>query len=1219
MTIRNLFDAQRDIERPIEKVISYGAAQEARLKAEISEYVVTDKIEAQLEKLLTDMQLAMDSGGQNEVGVWVSGFYGSGKSSFTKYLALALDDRVTIDGIPFIKHFQDRLHKPTTKALLNTVSQRFPAAVVMLDLATEAVAGASLAEVTTVLYYKVLQWAGFSKNTKVAAFERRLKQDGLYEKFEQAFESKVSEPWRDYQDDQLVVDSLLPELAHEVYPELFPTADSFRTSGDEVVSLLKDRMEDIIDIVRDHSGKDYIVFVIDEVGQYVGGNTNKILDLQGMAENLKNIGEGKVWVIGTAQQTLTEDDPRAALNSPELFKVKDRFPITVALESSDIREICYRRLLAKSPAGKDELEQLFEQHGQALRHNTKLEDARFYDSEFGKEDFTNLYPFLPAHFDILLHLLGALAKSTGGVGLRSAIKVIQDVLIDPQDGQEPVADQPVGWLATTVTLYDSLEKDIRRAFPSIHQSVDKVVSVRFAHSVLHQNVAKTIGVLQILNNLPVTVTNVAALMHGGVNEGSQADSVKSAVDELLTDAIVPLGEKDNTLSFFSEKLNDIEQERANLPLRTPELRRISNESLREIFNPLPKASISGSLTVTSGIKVQSGGGSPSSLPGGERNPVQTVIELVDAADYDTKRDELVEESRQRSSQHTIYLLGRRVAEADEQVAEIYRSQRITELHRGDPDQEIREYCNSQTDRAARLNQELTQHLRRSLRQGSFVFAGSVNSVDSLDTELLAAAKKQLATAAEQAFDKYAHAPHRADGALAEKFLRKANNLNAIDKQLDPLSLVTLSGGTPSIDTNHQALVDIRDYIERFGTADGKRLIDHFTSAPFGWSQDTLRYLLAAQLVAGEVKLKVSGREVTVNGQQAIDALKSNVAIKNVGVALRDDRPSMDVLARAAQRLTELTGEDVIPLEQDISKAATKQLPSIQQQLGPFAERLKQLALPGAERINTLNQEITDLLQTDASDAAQRFGGEESPLADGLSWALDAQRVMTQGLEQTVRALRQHIEGISMLPTVGIPGDLRANTTDDRTDIEERLKRDDFYQHPAEFNTALTGLETQVSSIVKQMRDAQNQRLQQAEQDLARIPEWQIFTEGEQQSTLDELSASSTAVSDDLAGLQQLITRDYELGQRIDALKQRVITTGRERERQRVEDQQRKDKEAGKDQKTKRTAAVPAVVTSMGELEQLIQQLQALQAELRYYEDFELKFTADGAPANPAED
>ena len=114
-----------------------------------------------------------------------------------------------------------------------------------------------------------------------------------------------------------MVDSLLPELAHELYPDLFPTAESFRTSGDEVVSLLKDRMQEIIDIVRDHSGKDYIVFVIDEVGQYVGSNANKILDLQGMAENLKNIGEGKVWVIGTAQQTLNRRRPA---RRPELSR-----------------------------------------------------------------------------------------------------------------------------------------------------------------------------------------------------------------------------------------------------------------------------------------------------------------------------------------------------------------------------------------------------------------------------------------------------------------------------------------------------------------------------------------------------------------------------------------------------------------------------------------------------------------------------------------------------------------------------------------------------------------------------------------------------------------------------------------------------------------------------------------------------------------------------------
>ena len=409
MEIRNLFDPSKDIYRTIEKVITYGAAQEQRLKAEISEYVVTDSIEEQTEKLLSKMQAAMEAGGQNEVGVWVSGFYGSGKSSFTKYLGLAFDDRVTIDGQPFLKHLQDRLHKPQTKALLTTVSKRFPAAVLLLDLASEQVAGATLEVVSTVLYYKVLQWAGYSRNLKVAAFERKLKKDGRYPEFEQLFQGTTGEPWIDYQNDELVVDSLLPDLAHQMYPEFFKTTQSFTTTTSEFIYLLDDRIKEIIDIVREASGKEYIIFVIDEVGQYVGSNQNKILDLQGLAENLKNIGDGKAWIVGTAQQTLTEDDPRAALNSPELYKLKDRFPIQVDLESSDIKEICYRRLLGKSPAGEKALDTLFAQHGQALRHNTKLEDAKYYDAEFNRESFINLYPFLPAHFDILLHLLGALA------------------------------------------------------------------------------------------------------------------------------------------------------------------------------------------------------------------------------------------------------------------------------------------------------------------------------------------------------------------------------------------------------------------------------------------------------------------------------------------------------------------------------------------------------------------------------------------------------------------------------------------------------------------------------------------------------------------------------------------------------------------------------------------------------------------------------------------
>jgi len=262
MDIKHLFDPSKDIYRTIEKVITYGAAQKHRLKAEISEYEVTTSLEEQLERLLTSMQAAMELGGENEVGVWVSGFYGSGKSSFTKYLGLALDSTVQIDGFPFLRYLQDRLQKTQTRALLSTVAQRFPAAVLLLDLASEQVAGATMEEVSTVLYYKVLQWAGYSRNLKVAAFERRLKKDERSAEFHDLFRVQTGEEWQNYQNDELVVDSLIPALAHQMYPTLFKTPTAFTTATSDVIYLLNDRVQEIIDIIHDATDKDCILFVI---------------------------------------------------------------------------------------------------------------------------------------------------------------------------------------------------------------------------------------------------------------------------------------------------------------------------------------------------------------------------------------------------------------------------------------------------------------------------------------------------------------------------------------------------------------------------------------------------------------------------------------------------------------------------------------------------------------------------------------------------------------------------------------------------------------------------------------------------------------------------------------------------------------------------------------------------------------------------------------------
>ena len=844
---------------------------------------------------------------------------------------------------------------------------------------------------------------------------------------------------------------------------------------------------------------------------------------------------------------------------------------------------------------------LFDKHGQALRYNTKLQDARFYDSDFDRQTFINLYPFLPAHFDILLHLLGALAKSTGGIGLRSAIKVIQDILVEQNEQATPVADQDVGWLATTVTLYDALEKDIRSAHPSIHKAVGKVTDVRFDKSPIHQEVAKTVAVLQILSNMPVTMQNVGSLLHGAIDAPSRRDAVEAAVKDLISDAFVPFGEKEGNLCFFSEKLNEIDQERAQLPLRALETRRIQNEALREAFAPLPTTRLYNSITIAAGLKVTAGTQLLSLA--GDRETIQLVVEFADPSDYEAVRTRLVEESRQRAAQHLIYLLGRTTPEVEEKVGAIYRCNTIVERYRNDPDQEVKEYCAAQSDRATRLTRELQHLLKRSLGQGSFIFRGQITAADSLDHDVYQAAKKQLDEVAVQVFDRYGEAPVRADTALAEKFLR-VGNLKGITAAVDPLGLVQVSGGAPSVKRDHKALISLRDYIDRQGAVEGKRLIDHFTDAPFGWSQDTLRYLMAALLVAGEIKLKVSGREVTVNGQQAIEALRTNNAFRPVGVALRDERPSLAVMARAAERLTELTGEAVFPLEDEISKAAIKYFPQCQFRFGPLAEKLDTLLLPGVELVRTLNQELANIMLTDASDAPQRLGGEESPLNENLKWSNQVEVALRNGLETTVRELQQHYQVITELPDTGAPGALRRDLAETLELVQQQLGHASFYRHAADLRSTLTTIQVRTREAVSALATAQKLSIQEAQLEVQRLAAWAEFNQEEQAQVLGQLDALAISAPDTLPGLKQMLNQEYTIQSRLSELKRMIDQRGRERQVARERAEKERLLREGRKRIT-RTVKLPAVVKSMAQLDATIGALQAVRSEVGVYDEVEI--------------
>lgn len=409
------------------------------------------------------------------------------------------------------------------------------------------------------------------------------------------------------------------------------------------------------------------------------------------------------------------------------------------------------------------------------------------------------------------------------------------------------------------------------------------------------------------------------------------------------------------------------------------------------------------------------------------------------------------------------------------------------------------------------------------------------------------------------------------------------------------------------------MISIRDYIDKRGTVDGKRLLDDFSSDPFGWSPDTTRYILAAMLMAGEIKLKVSGREVTTAGQQAIDALKTNNAFKPIGVALRDERPSIETLGRAAERLSALVGDMVIPLEQEISKAAAKHFPRFQHDYGALAEKLSGLGLAGSERIRTLNQDIADVLFTDASDAPQRLGAETSAIYDNLKWAQEVKRVLDNGLDATLRDLQAHRRDIESLPDTGVPGELRRELAEDLGALSERLGKEDFYKHTADFNSQLTHLKGRVRDAVISLSAQQKLRLKEGVEDLRRIPEWDELNQEDRGNAVSRLDGLALAATQDLVGLKKLLARDYDINGTLEDLKRSIQHQGQARQRQRVEEERARFSEKGPSKLCK-SITVPVKMTSAADIDALIEQLHEIKVQLDLYAEIEVSFLLKGDAA-----
>ena len=1102
--IREVFSTRRKIDRTIEKVIDYYAQEEERLAREVGEYEVTENIEGCFRKFLDVFGEGVRGGQVTEVGIWVSGFYGSGKSSFTKYLGMALDPARTIDGKPFRERLCERFQRNEIPAELRTISKKQPTAVVLLDLATEQLSESASAPVSTVLYWKTLQWAEISKIRQIAELELRLIKLDKYDEFKEKHEEHFNNSWLEIHNDTLIAPRNAGKIASVVVPELFPSTNAFRDwlKIDEVKTV-RDIAQEIIDVCRWKTGYENILLMIDEAGQYVATRGELILNLQGLSQNLKELGKGKVWIVATGQQTLTEIVEKAAHNSSELNKLMARFPISINLSASDIREITHRRLLEKSENGLKKLEALFRADGQSTITHTRLSGTKLFTGDPDTKTFSRLYPFLPQHFDLLLELIRTLARSTGGIGLRSAIRVIQDVLVDKSKvlGADAVklADRDIGSLACVDDFYDTLKADIAKVLPHVIGGVEKTMKI-FGADALEVRVAKAIAALQPVETFPRTAENIAALLYRTVGSPGLLDQVREALRKLSGEKECGLIEDPQAGGwvFLSDAVKPIRDKRNSYAPTSGECARARIDVLKQgtadhaMFRVQPSARLENIKEVKAAVRL-----GRTSVVGGSED-VEVRLEFTESALWDGRRkDFLVSTNSQVELKNTVVLLIRNEEAVEELLPEIVKSEKVLgDVDERSADHVVAQYLRAERRSAERSRERAAAEMEKAMLDGVFIFRGKPTPVREAGETLDAAVRNILSSAVKEVFPHFHLASIRPSTDAAAKFLG-VERMDRITKDLDPLGLVTKSRGVPRIDTSTPVLAEVLRIFQAksaesgSGRLQGSYLQDVFSAPPYGWTKDTVRYLFAALLRAGDIEFHVPGAEGAVRtaGPKAVEGVKSTVAFNRIGVSPRDAKLPPEALDRAARRLETLFGDEVLPLEDHISRSVRRNIPDLLERLGALPDRLRLLGLPGADRVRRLLADAADLLKGDAGGAGAVLGGLECSQPDEITWAKAVFEALENGAEEEVRHAHTVLNATADLERLFPGSTIDILGTEDKEAAEEVLSSERFHERLCELKSVIRGAVDRAENRYADERTAYEESLKKALDGLEAEPDW----------------------------------------------------------------------------------------------------------------------------------
>jgi len=552
MRLQNIYE--KPINRPIEGVIK--ADDDSGLILEVEEYVLTNEVAQRLSGFL-DAYNNYNSAN----GVWISGFFGSGKSHLLKILSLLLEDREINDKSAldlFIPKCEDELLKAEIKKAATIPSQSI---LFNIDQKADVISKTEIDALLSVFVKVFDETCGYyGKQGHIAQFERDLDTRDQYQAFKNTFQKYSNKTWEEGREQAILEATNIAKAYTDVMGG--DTADYKDILGkyrSEYKVSIEDFAAQVWDFIQSKEKNFRLNFFVDEVGQYIAGNIKLMTNLQTIAESLATKCNGQAWIIVTAQEDMNnvvgEMDKQQA---NDFSKIQARFANKMKLTSQDVAEVIQKRLLSKTSEAASDLEEIYTKHSNDFRTLFDFADgSQTYRNFRDQEHFVNSYPFIPYQFTLFqkaienLSAHNAFEGKHSSVGERSMLGVFQQVAIK-------IGDVDLGALATFDLMFEGIRTALKSQIQRSILNAETNLSNEFAVKVL-----KALFLVKYVKEFKPTIRNICILMQRSIE--CDLPELKKDVEEALNllEQQTYIQRNGQHYEFLTDEEKDIEEEIKN--------------------------------------------------------------------------------------------------------------------------------------------------------------------------------------------------------------------------------------------------------------------------------------------------------------------------------------------------------------------------------------------------------------------------------------------------------------------------------------------------------------------------------------------------------------------------------------------------------------------------------------------------------------------------------